>query len=219
MLCRCMAWTNFRLRKSLGLKGFRGALRRVGSPSRWAQSERVQTTRSPNCAARPSNGKSSKTTRAGEMLPPAAARSSGGWSATHDQAQFILQPPQPRQLSKEPDTRYAAGSRVTTNPVSTHWRQGLTKARCEGSTAIVGGELLVAFGVACGGGGHLQPLSRIALSGRWFPCLSVDSTDLVSSLRPHCERGDPVLRELHIVDAADRFAVSSNQVESQPLVR
>ena len=30
MLCRCRAWTNFRLGKSLHLKGFRGSLRRVG---------------------------------------------------------------------------------------------------------------------------------------------------------------------------------------------
>src|SRR6476661_8149595 len=52
------------------------------SPSQWARSARVLTTHWPNRSTQPSNAKSSKTTAAGPMRPPAAARSSDGWPAT-----------------------------------------------------------------------------------------------------------------------------------------
>src|SRR6476620_8581103 len=52
------------------------------SPSQWARSARVLTTHWPNRSTQPSNAKSSKTTAAGPMRPPAAARSSDGCPAT-----------------------------------------------------------------------------------------------------------------------------------------
>src|SRR6476660_6452950 len=52
------------------------------SPSHWARSARVLTTHWPNRSTQPSNAKSSKTTAAGPMRPPAAARSSDGCPAT-----------------------------------------------------------------------------------------------------------------------------------------
>lgn len=52
------------------------------SPSQWAASGPVPTTRSPNRSTRPSNAKSSKTAPAGLAPRPAAARSSDGWPTT-----------------------------------------------------------------------------------------------------------------------------------------
>src|SRR6476646_9550095 len=52
------------------------------SPSQWARSARVLTTHWPNHSTQPSNAKSSKTTAAGPMRTPAAARSSDGCPAT-----------------------------------------------------------------------------------------------------------------------------------------
>ena len=42
----------------------------------------------------------------------------------HHTTALLLPSFQPRDLRKEPDTGYAARSRITTNPVSTTWGQG-----------------------------------------------------------------------------------------------
>ena len=61
---------------------------------------------------------------------PAAARCSDGWPATTPNDATPTAAIQPRRLRKDPHTRYAARSRITTNPVSTPgldpvwWTQG-----------------------------------------------------------------------------------------------
>lgn len=55
-------------------------------------------------------------------LPPGGLPMAG--PLQHQTTTLPLPPFQPRHLRKDPDTHYAAQSRLTTNPVSTTWGQG-----------------------------------------------------------------------------------------------
>src|SRR5580765_7535364 len=55
-------------------------------------------------------------------LPPRGLPLAG--PLQHQTTPLPLPPFQPRHIRKDPHTRYAARSRLTTNPVSTTWGQG-----------------------------------------------------------------------------------------------
>ena len=55
-------------------------------------------------------------------LPPRGVPMAG--PLQHQTTALPMPPFQPRDLRKDPDDRYAARSRLTTNPVSTTWGQG-----------------------------------------------------------------------------------------------